>query len=50
MSFHKSKKSVHTASVAQIRQPLYKTSANRWKNYEKHIGPLIEKLGHLVTD
>ena len=48
MNFHKSKKSVHTASVSQIRQPLYKTSANRWKNYEKHITPLINKLGHLV--
>ncbi|MEZ6163368.1 MAG: sulfotransferase [Phycisphaerales bacterium] len=50
MDFHKSKKSVHTASVSQVRQPLYKTSANRWKHYEKHIGPLIDKLGHLIED
>ena len=48
MNFHKSKKSVHTASVSQIRQPLYTSSTQRWKNYEKHIGPLIDKLGHLV--
>lgn len=50
MDFHKSKKSVHTASVSQVRQPLYKTSANRWKHYEKHIAPLIDKLGHLIED
>jgi tetratricopeptide (TPR) repeat protein len=48
MDFHKSKKSVHTASAAQIRQPMYTSSSQRWKNYEKHIGPLIEKLSPLV--
>lgn len=50
LNFHKSKKSVHTASVSQIRQPMYKTSADRWRHYEKHIGPLLDKLGHLLDD
>ena len=48
MQFHKSKKSVHTASVTQVRQPLYTSSTKRWKNYEKHIGPLLDKLGQLI--
>jgi tetratricopeptide (TPR) repeat protein len=48
MSFHKSKKAVHTASVSQIRQPLYKSSTDRWRKYENHIGPLLDKLGHLI--
>ena len=48
MEFHKSKKSVHTASVAQIRQPIYTSSSQRWKNYEKHIGPLIEALSPVL--
>jgi len=48
MEFHKSKKSVHTASAAQIRQPMYTTSTHRWKNYEKHIAPLIEALSPLL--
>tara|TARA_E500000318_G_scaffold14854_1_gene14532 strand:+ start:100235 stop:101677 length:1443 start_codon:yes stop_codon:yes gene_type:complete len=48
MNFHKSKKAVHTASVSQIRQPLYKSSTDRWRKYEKHIAPLIDKLGHLI--
>ncbi len=47
MEFHKSKKSVHTASAAQIRQPMYTSSSERWKNYEKHIGPLLDVLGDL---
>ncbi len=50
LNFHTSKKSVHTASVSQVRQPMYKTSADRWRNYEKHIQPLIDKLGHLLKD
>ncbi|MGV6814908.1 MAG: tetratricopeptide repeat-containing sulfotransferase family protein [Phycisphaerales bacterium] len=48
MNFHKSKKSVHTASAAQIRQPLYTSSNERWRNYEKHIAPLIETLSPLI--
>jgi tetratricopeptide (TPR) repeat protein len=48
MEFHKSKKSVHTASATQIRQPIYTSSSQRWKNYEKHLGPMIEKLAPLL--
>lgn len=44
LEHHKSKKSVSTASIAQVRRPIYKTSRQRWKNYEKHIGPLLERL------
>ena len=29
----------------QARTPVYRTSVNRWKNYEKHLQPLIEALG-----
>ncbi len=48
MDFHKSKKAVHTASAAQIRQPMYTSSTQRWKNYEKHIGPMIEILAPVL--
>jgi tetratricopeptide (TPR) repeat protein len=37
---------VKTASIWQARQPIYKTSVKRWKNYEKHLGPLKEALGY----
>jgi len=35
---------VLTASVWQVRQPVYKRSAGRWKNYETHLAPLREAL------
>jgi len=45
LDFHKVKRSVKTASSVQVRQPLYKTSVNRWHKYRKYLGLLIEILG-----
>jgi len=45
LEFYKNKRSIRTASVTQVRQPIYKTSKQRWKNYEKFLGPMIEGLG-----
>lgn len=39
---HKLERSVKTASHWQVRQPIYKTSVQRWKNYEEFLEPLIE--------
>jgi len=39
-----SQKSVRTLSAWQVRQPVYKTSAGKWRVFEKHLGPLIEAL------
>ena len=33
-----------TASASQIRRPIYKSAAGRWRNYEKHLGPLVSVL------
>ena len=44
LQFHETKRFVATASYDQVRRPLYKKSVARWKNYEAHIGPLIEAL------
>ncbi len=40
--------SVRTASRWQVRQPIYKSSVKRWKNYEGKIQPLIDALGDLA--
>lgn len=40
--------SVNTYSRWQVRQPIYKSSVKRWKNYESEIQPLIEALGDLA--
>jgi len=42
-----SEDSIRTASIWQARQPIYKTSVEKWRNYEKHIGPLIDGLADL---
>ncbi|GBC61686.1 hypothetical protein DENIS_2648 [Desulfonema ishimotonii] len=45
LTFHKTRRSVSTASFQQVREPIYRGSMERWRNYEKHIGPLIEAIG-----
>ncbi|MGH8672602.1 MAG: tetratricopeptide repeat-containing sulfotransferase family protein [Burkholderiales bacterium] len=42
LEFHRTERAVRTASVWQVRQPLYDRSVGRWRNYEKHLGPLLE--------
>jgi tetratricopeptide (TPR) repeat protein len=41
IDFHRSDRRVATASKWQVRQPIYKSSAGRWRNYERFIGPLL---------
>jgi hypothetical protein len=45
LEFHKTKRPVLTASVWQVRQPIYNSSVGRWRHYEKHLGPLRGVLG-----
>jgi len=42
LSFNKLDRPVKTASVWQVRQPIYKTSMAKWKRYENHLSPLIK--------
>jgi tetratricopeptide (TPR) repeat protein len=35
---------VNTPSLWQVRQPIYRSSVDRWKNYERHLGVLRELL------
>jgi hypothetical protein len=42
MDFHRAQHHVATASQWQVRQPLYRSSVGRWRDYEKFIGPLLE--------
>lgn len=45
LEFHKNERSIRTASVTQVRQPIYNSSVERWRHYEKFLGPLLEALG-----
>ena len=49
LEFHRTERSVHTASGWQVRQPIYRRSVERWRNYERHLGPLREALGAAVA-
>jgi tetratricopeptide (TPR) repeat protein len=41
---HKKKRAVLTASKMQVTQPVYKTSVEKWKRFEKQLQPLVRKL------
>jgi hypothetical protein len=45
LEFHKTERAVLTASVWQVRQPLYDSSVGRWRNYAKHLAPLCAAMG-----
>lgn len=49
LAFHQTDRPVLTASGAQVRQPLARTPVQRWRNYERHLGPLIDALGELLA-
>lgn len=48
LEFFANARSVSTISRWQVRQPIYRTSIERWRPYERHLGPLVEALGDLA--
>ena len=50
LEFYNVDRPVKTASVTQVRKPIYKTSTNRWRKFEKYLGPLLEELGDIVPE
>ncbi|WP_455221789.1 sulfotransferase [Kaarinaea lacus] len=49
LSFYESKRQIMTASKWQVKQPIYKQSLNRWKNYQAHLAPLQNTLNQQTT-
>lgn len=45
LAFYNSKREVRTHSALEVRQPVYKSSVERWRPYEKELAPLLEALG-----
>lgn len=45
LQFHRNRRVVRTASVNQVRQPIYLTSKGRWRGYARYLGPLLDVLG-----
>ena len=44
LNFHETERKVGTASNWQVRQKIYKTSKERWRNYEQFVAPLLPLL------
>lgn len=48
LTFYETDRAVKTASSEQVRQPIYSSSVQTWRNYEQHLGPLVEVLEPLL--
>jgi tetratricopeptide (TPR) repeat protein len=49
LNFHATKRAVKTASSEQVRQPIYSSSVNLWRNYESHLDTLVHILEPLMN-
>lgn len=45
LAFHTAKTSVRTASVWQVREPLYTRASGRWRHYSRHLEEIDRYLG-----
>lgn len=45
LAYHSQERQVRTPSQWQVRQPVYRSSVEVWRRYERHLGPLRESLG-----
>jgi tetratricopeptide (TPR) repeat protein len=50
LRFHETDRAVVTASSEQVRKPIYSSSVNLWRNYEKHLDILRDDLSPLLID
>jgi hypothetical protein len=42
LDFHRTERPVFSASLWQVRRPVFNRSVGRWRHYERHLGPLLE--------
>jgi hypothetical protein len=45
LAFHQTRRPVKTASVGQVREPIYRTSVKRWRPADDVLRPLLDGLG-----
>ena len=50
LNYHQTDRSIRTPSAQQVRQPIYKTGLDQWRNYEPWLGPLKDALGPEVLE
>jgi tetratricopeptide (TPR) repeat protein len=50
LEFHLTQRPVRTASVGQVRQPVYRRSVARWKNYQNDLADLFGALTPIIEE
>ena len=50
LSPHENDRAVRTASSEQVRQPIYSSAVEQWRNYEAWLQPLKSALGRAAED
>lgn len=45
LNYHQTERNVRTPSSEQVRQPIFDTALDQWRNFEPWLGPLKETLG-----
>ena len=48
ISFYETDRSIRTPSSEQVRQPIYQSGVEQWKNFEIYLDPLKEALGPVL--
>jgi tetratricopeptide (TPR) repeat protein len=48
LDFYKTRRAIRTASSEQVRQPIYNTGVDQWRNYLPHLAPLTSALGPVL--
>jgi tetratricopeptide (TPR) repeat protein len=49
VEFHRTERSVRTASSEQVRQPIYREGLEQWRHYEPWLGAMRDTLGDALT-
>jgi tetratricopeptide (TPR) repeat protein len=49
LNFYETRRAVKTASSEQVRQPIYSSSIDLWRNYEAHLDTLVHILEPLLA-
>jgi tetratricopeptide (TPR) repeat protein len=48
ISFYETDRSIRTPSSEQVRQPIYQSGVEQWKNFEIYLNPLKKSLGPVL--
>jgi tetratricopeptide (TPR) repeat protein len=48
LEFYKTERAVHTASLIQVREPVFRSSVGKWRAYGELLRPLLDALGDAV--